>query len=313
MSKTEEEKLAAKEAKAAKKAEKAAEKKEKQVVKKIKQQEAKQKALDMLDDVKIVAGVKADDAVAAIKNTGKKAKEAAHIIDASAKTTAEKIKDSKVGEGVTQVGETVSGAIGIAAKATSITAVKAGAKVADKVENAKSSTKASIKKVKDASKNAQVEVLSFIDKQKNKKFLEAKRSAFEDGIKQGKIETVDQIKKYTNFMLAIAALSYFFARCDGELSEAEKQEIDKDLASFLKNKDLPSYVPDTLTSISEKEDICFDDVVKYLDNVGYGTLLELEDDVKEIMYADDVCTDEESQAYKAFLNYCELRMVSSDE
>lgn len=67
MSKTNEEKLAAKEAKTAKKVEKAAEKKEKQAAKKIKQQETKQKVLDVLGDMRTIVDSKADDAAIAMK------------------------------------------------------------------------------------------------------------------------------------------------------------------------------------------------------------------------------------------------------
>lgn len=243
----------------------------------------------------------------------KKAKGAAQVIDHSAKDVAGKIKESKVAEGASHVSESVSGAAVTAAKATTDAVTKTGAKVAKKAKAATQETKESIQKVGEKGKAAQKEVLLFIDKQKNKKFFEAKRASFEDGIKQGKIETVDFIKKFTNYYLAITALSYYFARCDGNIDATEIEEINKDLGGIVKNKDLPENVFIAMQTISEKEDLSFSDVIKYLDNISNETLIGLEEDVNEIILADGILTDEEAAAKKAFIDYCNQRLEAGDE
>ena len=75
------------------------------------------------------------------------------------------------------------------------------------------------------SKEVQMNVLTYIDQKKNARFLKAKLSAFEDGLKAGKMQTVDYIKKYANFCLASTALSFYFARCDGMIDAAEQLGI----------------------------------------------------------------------------------------
>ena len=48
--------------------------------------------------------------------------------------------------------------------------------------------------VGEKSKEVQMNVLTYIDQKKNARFLKAKLSAFEDGLKAGKMQTVDYIK-----------------------------------------------------------------------------------------------------------------------
>ena len=273
----------------------------------------KDQFVDFVSDVKDIAGDKVDNTFAAVKNTGKKAKETVQLIDTSTKVTAEKIKESKIGEGVTQVGDVVSDALVVAVKATSSKTKRVSTKVVEKVDAAKNETKESIKRAKNASKEVHINVLSFINKQKNKQLFKSKRLSFEDGIKQGKLETVEFIKKYTNYYLAITAISYFFARCDGVLDEAEKIEIDRDLESIVKNKDLPENIVVAMEQIASDETMTFSDVAKYLDNISVDTLRGLKKDVEEIINANNEITDKEADAYNSFLDYCQNREERCDK
>ena len=106
--------------------------------------------------------------------------------------------------------------------------------------------------VGEKSKKVQMNVLTYVDKKKNARFLKAKLSAFEDGLKAGKMQTVDYIKKYANFCLASTAISFYFARCDGSIDEMEYLEIEHDLDSIIKNKDLQG----TLTKFYGGEYLC---------------------------------------------------------
>ncbi len=157
-------------------------------------------------------------------------------------------------------------------------------------------------------KEAQMRALQYIDKKKNAKYISIKMSAFEDGIKEGKLETVDFIKKYANFCLATTAVSFFFARCDGEISEEEKLEIQFDLDSIFKNKDLPQEIRNKLSSISQSTNITFDEVSEYLDGVGLETVMEFQKDIDEIILADSVVTEEEKEAKARFDEYLKNRV-----
>lgn len=126
--------------------------------------------------------------------------------------------------------------------------------------------------------------------------MNVKLSAFEDGLKAGKMQTVDYIKKYANFCLASTALSFYFARCDGTIDAAEQLEIEHDLDSIIKNRDLPEALRNKLAEISLKEDLSFVEVSHYLDGVGIETLMEFSHDIDEIIMADENVTTEEERA-----------------
>lgn len=162
--------------------------------------------------------------------------------------------------------------------------------------------------VGEKSKEVQVNFLTYVDKKKNARFLKAKLSAFEDGLKAGKMQTVDYIKKYANFCLASTAISFYFARCDGLIDEMEYLEIEHDLDSIIKNKDLPEALRNKLAEISMKEDLTFNDVSHYLDGVGIDTLMEFAKDIDEIIMADGDVTPAEADAKAEFEAYLVKRM-----
>ncbi len=161
-------------------------------------------------------------------------------------------------------------------------------------------------------KEAHMAVLKYIDEKKNAKFLATKLQSFEDGVKEGKIEAVDFIKKYANFCLAATAVSFFFARCDGEISEEEQLEIQFDLDSIIKNKDLPQEIRNKLAEISLNQDLKFDEVAGYLDGVGVETVLEFQKDIDEIIYADGVVTESEKEAKAQFEEYLRKRLEARE-
>lgn len=135
----------------------------------------------------------------------------------------------------------------------------------------------------------------------------AKATGFEDGVKEGKNLTVEEIKKYADFYLATAALSFFVARCDGEISHEERLEIDHDLDAIYKNADIPDAIKKELYDISQNDSISFDDVKPYLDNVSVETLAKLQDDVKEIAVASDGINEAERTAMQLFDDYLKQR------
>lgn len=79
------------------------------------------------------------------------------------------------------------------------------------------------------------------DVKKGKQVKAAEESAFMDGVDKGKEMAVEQVKKFADFCLATTALSFWIARCDGEIDEAEMLEIEYDLDSIKKNIDLDIY------------------------------------------------------------------------
>lgn len=144
-------------------------------------------------------------------------------------------------------------------------------------------------------------------KTKEKDVRNAKTSSFEDGLKEGKKETVDEIMKFADFYLATTALSYYFARCDGKISEEEELEIEHDLDAIIKNIDIPAPVRQKLVEISTDENMTFDDVKMYLNKVSIETLRILEKDVDEIISASGGICEAEKIARQVFVDYLEGR------
>lgn len=162
-------------------------------------------------------------------------------------------------------------------------------------------------------KDTQLAVMSYVDKKKNSRFLKSKLAAFKDGVIAGKTETVDLLKKYYSYCLASTALSFYFARCDGDIDEKEMLEIQFDLDSIIKNKDLPEALRNELALISKNEELTFDEVKKYLDGVGIDTLKEFQKDIDEIIFADGVVLDTEKEARKLFDEYLTSRIGNEHE
>ncbi|WP_050638436.1 tellurite resistance TerB family protein [Candidatus Stoquefichus sp. SB1] len=141
---------------------------------------------------------------------------------------------------------------------------------------------------------------------------EAKVHSFKDGINKGKSLTVQQIKKYADFCLATTALSFYIARCDGSIDDEEMIELERDLNLLKKNRDLPEAIKNELLKISREDDLSFEDVKKYLDEVSIETLVELKKDIDEIIEANGVISVEEKYAKNQFLSYLYYREKSEN-
>lgn len=178
----------------------------------------------------------------------------------------------------------------------------------DKTAIVKEGVKKTIDTAAFKGKETQKAILTYIDKKKNAGFLDAKLSSFRDGLAEGKYQAVDYIKKHTNFCLAATALSFFFARCDGNISDEEMLEIQFDLDSIIKNKDLPEELRNKLAEISLNEDLGWNEVKGYLDGVSNDTLLEFGKDIQEIIMADGTISQEEKVAKELFDTYLNKRL-----
>lgn len=135
----------------------------------------------------------------------------------------------------------------------------------------------------------------------------SKAQSFKDGMNEGKAQTVDEIKKFTNFYFAITSLSYYIARCDGSISKEEQEEIDYNLNTIKRNVDIPDSIKNELVKIIENEFITFEDVEKYLDGVSVKTLKNFLDIIDDIIMASDGMCEEEAEARAKFFTYLKKR------
>lgn len=144
-------------------------------------------------------------------------------------------------------------------------------------------------------------------KKTEEKVRTAKTASFRDGVNEGKAQTVSEIRKYTDFCLATTALSYYVARCDGNISKEEQLEIDFDLDAIKKNPDIPDAVIAEIERISSNEHISFEYVTQYLDKVSIEALKSLKSDIDEIIEASDGISKEEEFAKQRFEDYLKRR------
>lgn len=147
---------------------------------------------------------------------------------------------------------------------------------------------------------------------KKKAVKEAKLASFEDGIKEGKKMTVDELRKRDDFWLASAALSVYIATCDGNLTDEELDEISYDLDPIFKNAELADSLLKKLEDILKKN-LTFNEVVTYLDKVSVETLENLQKDVDEIIMASDGINEAEARARAQFQQYLKGRKNESNK
>ncbi len=134
-----------------------------------------------------------------------------------------------------------------------------------------------------------------------------KKANFEAGAERTKKIAQEEIKKYSDFYLATTALSYYCARCDGNISEAEKIELEHDLSALRKNAELPAEVNNEMVRIQNDTHLSWNTVKKYLDEVDVITLKKLSKDVEEIIQADGVPNMQERKTKELFDSYVKER------
>lgn len=145
------------------------------------------------------------------------------------------------------------------------------------------------------------------DKREEERILNAKSSSFENGVFAGKGDTVKELKKFYDFILANTAISYYVARCDDyNLSEAEMAEISYDLNAFMKIHEIPIEIKNEINGL-QNMNLTFDNVVHYLDKLSFVDINTLYIDAKEIAEADDVINNLELNALKTIRRYIDDR------
>lgn len=142
---------------------------------------------------------------------------------------------------------------------------------------------------------------------KNKQIKKAKKAAFKDGVNEGIHLSAEALKNMAAFSLALTALAYYFARCDGSIDENEMLELDFYLNSLKMHKDMPEPIKKELAKIEKNKVLSFSDVKRYLDDISVDTLKELQEVIDNIINADGVITAEEEKAKKEFIGYLSTR------
>jgi hypothetical protein len=131
-------------------------------------------------------------------------------------------------------------------------------------------------------------------------------SGFYDGIKQGAYLATEQ--RY-NFYRAYVAVMCYMLRCDGEFSQEEKGWLEEGLRHLKLEGGLPDRVKGELLTIANDENMSFDEVKGYLDNVNLKSLESMAGPVEEAAEADGEASEDENEAYGLYKNYVSARMA----
>lgn len=140
----------------------------------------------------------------------------------------------------------------------------------------------------------------------------ARIKGFRDGIKQGAYLAGQ--KRY-NFIYAYVATLCFLMRCDGDFSQEEQEWLEDGLSYLKLDGGLPGDVKARVQAIADDEDLSFDRVKDYLDNVSIVSLDSIAEQLQVAAAADGQVTEEEEHACRLFADYMAARAacVAVDE
>lgn len=130
-------------------------------------------------------------------------------------------------------------------------------------------------------------------------------NGFKDGINQGAYLAGQ--KRY-NFYYAYVATLCYFLRCDGDFSEEERGWLEDGLGHLKLEGGLQDDVKEHLYSIANNENLSFEEVAEYLDDVSLASLDSIVDNVVLATKFDDVVTEEEEKAQQALFDYVDGRI-----
>lgn len=140
----------------------------------------------------------------------------------------------------------------------------------------------------------------------------ARIKGFRDGIKQGAYLAGQ--KRY-NFIYAYVATLCFLMRCDGDFSQEEQEWLEDGLGYLKLDGGLPDDVKARVQAIADDEDLSFDRVKDYLDNVSIVSLDSIAEQLQVAAAADGQVTEKEEHACRLFAGYMAARAacVAVDE
>lgn len=225
-----------------------------------------------------------------------------------------------LGEALSQAAH-AAGEVAKGASATVESAAKGVANAAEGAGNAIVDTAASASEavgsaMRSAAEGAASTVEGGINAIKENSFSARLRKArikgFRDGIKQGAYLAGQ--KRY-NFIYAYVATLCFLMRCDGDFSQEEQEWLEDGLGYLKLDGGLPDDVKARVQAIADDEDLSFDRVKDYLDNVSIVSLDSIAEQLQVAAAADGQVTEKEEHACRLFADYMAARAacVAVDE
>lgn len=195
---------------------------------------------------------------------------------------------------VSSVASAAADAVGSAVEAAPEPIRAAASSAADAVGNAASAAADTIGKG-----------VEFIQENSPAAYLKRARiNGFKNGINQGAYLVAQQ---RWNYYYAYVATLCFFLRSDGEFSEEEEGWLKDGLSHLKLEGGLPDEVKDKLFEIAGNEQISFDDVASFLDDVSLVSLESIVDSTEVAIKIDGVIDEGELRAREQLQDYITSR------
>ena len=105
------------------------------------------------------------------------------------------------------------------------------------------------------------------------------------------------------------ALSYYFARCDGKISDEEQKVIDETISKLESNNCLSEKARQIIQEFKDKERIIFSEILKYLNNVSVDLMEDYVRVVNEVMLASEGIVPSESEVHAILIDYIKERKI----
>lgn len=258
------------------------------------------------DDIGSFLKGAADQAKRAAEEAAKAASDvaenAAHVAQDAAKAAADVIESagSSIGETADGVAKSVAGSDAGKAAIHAITETASGASenvvkiAADVRDGVVSTVSAGVQVIADNSPAALLK--------------RARIDGFRDGINQGAY-LADE--KRFNFYYAFIATICYFLRIEGDFDEEEQRWLEGELCHLRMDGGVPEEVQCKMRSIAERDDVSFDEVRAYLDDVSLRSLDSIIESVQIAVEFDDIITTKEESAQQEFMDYVEARAADA--
>ena len=148
-------------------------------------------------------------------------------------------------------------------------------------------------------------------KKDDEKFQKQAADIYELGLKKGiSLASYKAKKLFIDPLIAKIAVVYLIALSDGEISRAERKEINDIINGITANPEFPKAAVNTINDIINHDTLSFSDIKGYLDIIDIDTLIAFEKDLIAIAEASDGISYKEKVIIDVFKNYVDNRKQS---
>lgn len=126
-------------------------------------------------------------------------------------------------------------------------------------------------------------------------------------IKEKDEYSLEEKRAITDVCLATVALSTYAAACDGTITLDEYMEADLNVATINKQFHLSDELMKTVSELSMKHSITWEEVTEYLDVLSVETLENMQAGLENVVNASDGINESEDEVIQRFNDYIQSK------